>query len=163
MTSDAARKLRAQTRLRLDDYLPYRLSVAAHAVSQLIARAYEERFGISIAQWRILANLAELGASTPQRLGARVAMDKVAVSRAAQDLQQRGLVERRRNPEDGRSHFLALTSQGEDLHGAIAPLALAFERSLLEGWSGDDTRRLHDQLARLQQTAQDLARGGVEP
>ena len=31
--------------LRLDDYLPYRLSVASNAVSGLIARAYQDRFG----------------------------------------------------------------------------------------------------------------------
>ena len=39
-----------RTPLRLDDYLPYRLSVAANAVSQLIARAYVERFGLTVPQ-----------------------------------------------------------------------------------------------------------------
>ena len=31
--------------LQLDEFLPYRLSLASNAVSQVIAQAYEERFG----------------------------------------------------------------------------------------------------------------------
>ena len=49
----------ADQRLRLRDYLPYRLSVAANAVSQLIARAYKEQFGLTVPQWRLLAVLAD--------------------------------------------------------------------------------------------------------
>ena len=45
--------------LQLDAYLPYRLSVASNAVSRLIARAYEGRFGLSVPEWRLLAVLAE--------------------------------------------------------------------------------------------------------
>ena len=49
----------SRSRLRLQDYLPYRLSVAANAVSRLIARAYESQFGLRNAQWRLLAVLAD--------------------------------------------------------------------------------------------------------
>jgi DNA-binding MarR family transcriptional regulator len=162
MTSDAPRPAAPDTRLSLDAYLPYRLSVAANAVSQLIAHAYEGRFGVNIPQWRIIANLADLGPSTPQRLGERVAMDKVTVSRAARDLLKRGMVARHANPEDGRSHFLVLTARGEDLYAAITPFALSFERALLEGWPDGEIQRLHQQLERLQRTASDLATGALE-
>ena len=68
--------------LRLDGYLPYRLSVASNAVSRLIARAYEDRFGLTIPQWRLIAVLAEDGPLTQQAIGSRTVMDKVTVSRA---------------------------------------------------------------------------------
>ena len=45
--------------LILDEYMPYRLSIASNAVSKLIARAYEDRFGLTIPQWRLMAVLAE--------------------------------------------------------------------------------------------------------
>lgn len=80
--------------LRLQDYLPYRLSVAANAVSRLIARAYEARFGLKIAQWRLIAVLADEGPLTQQSLCGRTLMDKVRVMRAAQGLVRRGLVRR---------------------------------------------------------------------
>ena len=54
----------SETGLRLDGYLPYRLSVASNAVSGLIARAYEDRFGLTIPQWRLVCVLAEDGPST---------------------------------------------------------------------------------------------------
>ena len=73
-------KLPAPSAIRLDDYLPYRLSVAANEVSRLVARAYEDRFSITVPQWRILANLAEHGPSTPLEIGRYTVMDKVTVS-----------------------------------------------------------------------------------
>jgi DNA-binding MarR family transcriptional regulator len=146
-----------QPALRLDDYLPYRLSVAANEVSRLVARAYEERFGITSPQWRILANLAEHGPSTPLEIGRYTVMDKVTVSRAAQGLLQRGLLERRANGADGRSHILALSAEGVALHEEVAPLAAEFERALLDQWSPEEVERLHAQLRRLQDTAARLA------
>jgi DNA-binding MarR family transcriptional regulator len=79
-------------RLRLQEFLPYRLSVAANAVSRLIARAYEHQFGIKNPQWRLLAVLSDEGPLTPQTLCGRTVMDKVTVMRAAQGLLRRRLV-----------------------------------------------------------------------
>src|SRR5690349_16634908 len=98
--------------LRLQDYLPYRLSVAANAVSSMIARAYEDRFGLTIPQWRLVAVLADEGPLTPQAICGRTVMDKVPVGRAAQGLLKRRLVRRIPNPTDRRSHLLSLTPAG---------------------------------------------------
>ena len=146
-----------RTALRLDDYLPYRLSLAAAEVSRLVARAYEDRFGVTIPQWRIIANLAEHGPTTPQRLGRLAAMDKVTVSRAGQGLLERGLARRIENGKDRRSHILTLTDEGVTLYNTIAPLALAFERALIDDWSAEDIERLHSQLKTLQHKATVLA------
>ena len=94
------------TALRLDGYLPYRLSVASNAVSRLIARAYEDRFGLTIPQWRLVAVLGEHGPLTQQAIGMRTVMDKVTVSRATQGLVKRRLVQRAPHDADGRSHSL---------------------------------------------------------
>lgn len=144
--------------LRLDAYLPYRLSVAANEVSRLVARAYEDRFGLTIPQWRILANLAERGSLTPLEVGHCTVMDKVTVSRAAAGLVERRLLERRANGKDGRSHILALTPEGASLYDEVAPLALAFEAALLDTWAPEVVEQLHAQLVRLQETAAQLSK-----
>jgi DNA-binding MarR family transcriptional regulator len=95
--------------LRLDAYLPYRLSVASNAVSGLIARAYQDRFGLTIPQWRLICVLAEHGGMTQAQIVGRTVMDKVTVSRAAQGLLQRRLVDRADHHADGRSHVLNLS------------------------------------------------------
>jgi DNA-binding MarR family transcriptional regulator len=145
------------SRLQLDSYLPYRLSVASNAVSGLIARAYEDRFGLTVPQWRLICVLAEDGGLTQVQIVARTVMDKVTVSRAAQGLVKRRLVGRSQNKSDGRSHVLALTGEGRSLYGEIAPLALAYEAALISGLSPEDVMLLKRLLGRLQATAGQLA------
>lgn len=142
--------------LVLDDYLPFRLSVASNGVSRLIARAYEDRFGLSIPQWRLMAVLAE-GAMTPQAIVSRTAMDKVTVSRAAAGLVSRRLVEKVASPTDGRSHTLGLTEAGRRLHGEIAPLALAYEAAVLAGLAPAEVAQLKRLLLRLEAAAARLS------
>jgi DNA-binding MarR family transcriptional regulator len=149
--------------LRLDSYLPYRLSVASNAVSGLIARAYQDRFGLSIPQWRLICVLAEDGAMTQGQIVTRTFMDKVTVSRAAQGLQQRHLVGRSEHHADGRSHVLALTIEGRRLYSEIAPLALAYEAALIAGLSPDEVMLLRRLLTRLQSAATVLAGEGAPP
>lgn len=139
--------------LELDDYLPYRLSVAANEVSRLISRAYQQRFGLSIPQWRLTALLAETPGATPQALAARTAMDKVAVSRAAGELVAAGLARRRPHAHDRRSHVLDLTPAGLDLYAAVAPAARALEAELLSDWRGDEIAEMKARLQRLEQAA----------
>jgi DNA-binding MarR family transcriptional regulator len=148
----------SRKKLRLDDYLPYRLSVAASAVSRLIARAYEDRFGLTIPQWRLLAVLADEGALTPQTLCMRSAMDKVTVMRAAQGLLRRKLINRLPNHNDGRSHRLVLTATGERMYSEVAPLALQYEATLLKGFDRAEIRKLEQSLRTLQGIAVALSK-----
>lgn len=143
--------------LKLDSYLPYRLSVASNAVSGLIARAYEDRFGLTVPQWRLLCVLAEDGRLSQVQIVARTVMDKVTVSRAAHGLAKRRLVTRSQNKADARSHVLTLTPEGRGLHAEIAPLALAYEAALIAGLAPEEVTLLKRLLGRLQSAAGQLA------
>jgi DNA-binding MarR family transcriptional regulator len=140
--------------LRLQDYLPYRLSVAANAVSRLVARTYERRFGLKIPQWRLIAVLADEGPLTQQLLCGRTVMDKVTVMRAAQGLVRRRFVQRLPNRADRRSHRLALTRSGRRVYRDIVPLALEHEARLLHGLTPREIAQLDRLLRRLERTAQ---------
>jgi DNA-binding MarR family transcriptional regulator len=147
--------------LRLDSYLPYRLSVASNAVSSLIARAYQDRFGLTIPQWRLITVLAEEGGTTQGQIVTRTFMDKVTVSRAAQGLASRRLIDRSDHHADGRSHVLALTAEGRRLYAEIAPLALAYEAALIAGLTPDEASMMRRLLLRLQSAATALADEGA--
>jgi DNA-binding MarR family transcriptional regulator len=149
-------------RLRLDEFLPYRLSITSNAVSKAIAHAYDKRFGLAIPEWRILAVLNEIDSGTQQDLVARTLMDKVAVSRAAQSLVKRGLVKRRPDSDDGRAHRLTLSAAGAALYSRIAPVALEYERRLLEHFRKDQIAGLNDMLALLANAAGILAEKDVD-
>jgi DNA-binding MarR family transcriptional regulator len=145
----------------LAGFLPYQLSVASNAVSGLIAERYRKRFGLKIAEWRVMAVLGDagegLGSMTQRGLTAATLMDKVAVNRAVKVLEDRGLIARVPNPVDGRSHLLALTWEGRAIHAEVMPLARATERELLEGLAADEEALLRRLLASLRARAGRLA------
>ena len=145
-------------RLRLDLFLPYQLSVTSNAVSRAVASAYQARFGLKIAEWRVLAVLAEADGLTPGELGQRTEMDKMTVSRATAALGERGLVRREGRGDDRRSHRLALTPAGTALHAEVAPLALAMEAQLLDGMGVAELAALRATLARLKTATARLTR-----
>lgn len=140
--------------LHLDDYLPFRLAVAADAVSGLIARAYRDRFGLAIPEWRILCCLAEAPGAAAADILALTAMQSAAVDEAIGAMVRRGLAA----PAAGQG--LRLTREGERLHAAIAPLALAYEAALSAGLSPREMVYLKRLLARLQTAAGALAGAG---
>jgi DNA-binding MarR family transcriptional regulator len=146
------------TALKLDQFLPYRLSIASNAVSDAVATAYRTLFGLRIPEWRLVAVLAEGGAMSQQALCGRTRMDKVTVSRAAIALVDRGLVERASNPEDQRSHLLTLSKQGWALYEQIAPQAIELERRIFAGFSQAERDQLGTMLERLEAAAGALDR-----
>ncbi len=139
--------------LRLDAFLPYRLSVASNAVSARISASYRKRFGLKVPEWRLIAILAEGNEMTSQALGSAARIDKISVSRAAAALIARGLIVARDNPGDGRSHLLALTCRGRSLYTEIAPLALAMEAELLANFSAEERAQLDALLKRIETAA----------
>ncbi|WP_313804242.1 MarR family winged helix-turn-helix transcriptional regulator [Sphingobium sp.] len=139
----------AKKMLRLDDFLPYRLSFTTALLSEGIAQNYEASFGITIPEWRIIAWIAEKGSITQQQICAQTRMDKMTVSRAAIALTDRALLHRLPNPEDGRSHLLALTAEGQQLHAAIAPRALELERRIFSHFSEAEIDAFRSMLRRI--------------
>ncbi|MGC4250251.1 MAG: MarR family transcriptional regulator [Sphingobium sp.] len=149
--------------LRLDQFLPYRLSVAANRVSNAIAGAYQRLFGLSVPEWRLIAVLAESEGATQNEIGQKTVMDKVTVSRAAHALAQRGLIVRSPNPRDGRSLRLFLSGEGHDLYCQIAPKALELEEHVFSSLSEDDLARFRDILDHVARKAGELAEAGDQP
>ncbi|MEP7005555.1 MAG: MarR family winged helix-turn-helix transcriptional regulator [Sphingomonas bacterium] len=144
--------------LKLDQFLPYRLSIASNRVSSAIATAYQALFGLRIPEWRLIAVIAESDGLTQQALGAATRMDKVTVSRAAIALVDRGLVERRPNPDDQRSHLLSLTAAGQTLYESVAPKALELEAKVFAGFSATEIATFRAMLERLEASAAPLDR-----
>ncbi|MBZ0223061.1 MAG: MarR family transcriptional regulator [Dokdonella sp.] len=139
--------------LDFDAFLPYRLSVLANTVSQDISSEYEERFGLSVTQWRVMAILGRHPDLTARDVARRTAMDKVAVSRAVAGLEQRELLARTISRHDRREAHLRLTRSGRSIHDQIVPLALKHERRLLERLTAEEQRWLAQVLDRLQPSA----------
>jgi DNA-binding MarR family transcriptional regulator len=67
------------------------------------------------------------------------------------ELENRGYVERRRNPEDRRLHALHLTESGEQLMQQLSELFRQHDRTITAGLNSEQRAMLNDLLATLAQ------------
>ena len=139
----------SQSPQRLADFLPYQLSVTSNAVSSLIAERYRARFGLKITEWRVMAVLGDASAATQRELTEATLMDKVAVNRACKVLEDRGLVARRPNTTDGRSHLLELTAEGKAIHSEVMPLAREIEQEIFSTLDPQESEQFRELLKRV--------------
>ncbi len=121
----------------LASFLPYRLAVASGQVSRAFAARYRDEFGLSIAEWRVLAHLSQAEAVSVRDVHLRVDMEKSKVSRAASRLQAAGLVTKVSSDTDRRLVALSLTEEGHVLMARLIPVALEFQADVLRKF-GDD-------------------------
>jgi DNA-binding MarR family transcriptional regulator len=149
----------AEPPLVLRDFLPYRISVVAEAVSTLFATRYEERFGVSIPEWRVMAVVGEGGQQTTQQVIARTGMDRVRVSRAVIRLADKGLLDRSPQPNDARAQRLALSRRGRAIYDQIVPLARGMQADLADALTEAERAQLDRILTKLAGRAAEM-RGG---
>ena len=144
--------------LILEQFLPYRLAILSHAVSTSIARAYDQRFNLTIPEWRVIAILGRFPGLSAAEVAERTMLDKVAVSRAVSKLIKNGRVDREFADADRRRSILNLSVEGQKVHDEIAPLALGIEDDLLEGLSEQQIGTLNEIIERLLEQARGMGR-----
>jgi DNA-binding MarR family transcriptional regulator len=147
----------AGDRLHLERFIPYRLSVLTNIVSMSISQAYAREFALSIPEWRVIAVLARFPNVSAIEVAERSAMDKVAVSRAVQRLLSSGRLLRGYDKGDRRRSILRLSAAGRAVYTRVAPVALNYEKQLLDALSASDRRALDRLIGRLVERARELS------
>lgn len=135
--------------LQLEHFLPYRLSILSNTISQDIAREYQQRFFLSMTEWRVMAILARFPDSSAREVAEHGALDKVAVSRAVARLVAAGHVSRDTHDDDRRRSVLSLTAAGWKIHDVVAPLAREHEREVVAKLTADELATLTRILDKL--------------
>lgn len=141
----------------LDHFVPYRLSVLANVVSATIAETCRRRFDLSIPEWRVIAVLSRHPGLSAAQVAALTGMDAVAVSRAVARLLRAGRLSRSVSANDRRRSVLAVSTTGAAVYREVAPLALAYERELLETLDGVQRVNFERALDALTERAHGLA------
>jgi len=135
--------------VELDGFFPYRLAIAADAFSRSLVNVYGRRYGLSREEWRLLFLLADVEKMTSLELGQRTTLDKVQVSRAAQRLEDKGLISRAIAARDRRLRLYTCTPTGKALFAEILPQVEAQASDILRAMSADDRGALEQGLAAL--------------
>ena len=142
----------------LERFLPYRIAALGNVIGSAIATAYEDRFGISIPEWRVIAVLTRYPGLSARDVAERTRMDAVAVSRAVGKLLKAGRIRRTIASDDRRRSVLHVSAAGAVVYREVAPLALEYERILLDALAPQERATLDHLLRVLMSRADALAR-----
>ena len=125
----------------LETHLGYWLRYVSNHVSQAFARKVEAR-GVTVAEWVVLRELYDADDALPARIAERIGMTRGAITRLADRLLAKALIERRDNPQDGRSQLLRLSETGRALVPELARLADRNDAEFFDHLTPDDRARL---------------------
>ena len=150
-----------------DNKVPPQAHRVAFLLTQLGTRMHDrfaERLrplGLHPRHYGMLGHLATADGSSQQALADALGIHRSAMVALVDDLEQRGLAERRRDPADRRAYTLHLTAEGRTRLAELHAIAEDEEEALLAPLDADERREL---VARLQglAAAQGLA-PGVHP
>jgi MarR family transcriptional regulator, lower aerobic nicotinate degradation pathway regulator len=106
----------------LTAHLGYWLRHVSNYVSQAFARKLAAK-DVTVAEWALMRVLHDREPTSPSQLANDMGMTRGAITKLADRLLAKGLIDREASPDDGRSHTLRLTAQGADLVPELAVLA----------------------------------------
>jgi DNA-binding MarR family transcriptional regulator len=142
-----------KARLDLFKFVPFRLNRLAAEVSAALAVEYQERYGLDIPAWRVLATLGfRNDACSAQFISQCTRTHKSTISRAVTALQHDGLIERVENEADRREFRLQLTRKGRALYEELFPLLLRREDEILSCLSAQERKQLSALLGKIEQS-----------
>lgn len=147
--------------LRLEKFLPYRLSVLSNRVSNAIAGAYGAKFGLTLPAWRVMAILGRYPGLSAAELVEQTAMDKVAISRAVSALLKSEYLERKEDQVDRRRQMLYLSESGKVVYNRIVPLAKRYENDLMASLTEEERVQLDAILEKLMSRALEWGMHGL--
>lgn len=79
-------------------------------------------YGITPEQWGIISILNSQKGTTQKELSQEIDKDHSTVVRMIHSMEKKGLVKKKFNERDKRSHYLFLTEKGEEIKNTILPL-----------------------------------------
>lgn len=125
------------------------VTFAGNRLTREATRAYQAEFDIGVMDWRMLVMLTRAPGCTVGQAARLTGIDKAAVSRSLQRLEQAGLALAAVLGDDERRKSWQLTETGHALHARLLPRALERQRDLLKGFSSQEVQEFTGYLQRF--------------
>jgi len=147
------------TEVRTAPRLPAELVASATFLLKRLGFAAKERslasyeeIGLHPYHHAILLVVDEGSSETQGAIADTLGYDRGQLVGLLDELEERGLVERRRDPEDRRRHIVRLTPEGKQTLRKVRALARQIEDDFLAPLSDKERAQLHTLLLRLAET-----------
>lgn len=124
------------------------------ATARLVREAFDLRLApleLNLTQASLLGYVVEFGATTQTRLADRLGIGRAAIGSVVDRLQERGLVERRPDPDDRRVWLVEITERGRQLVGRVDEVDRDLRAELRFGIGREERQALAWVMTRLQE------------
>ena len=129
-----------------NDHLPYRLLLLARMIDRETQKTLNDSFGLTLAEWRLLAIATSIGPCTASEIGQAGEIDRAEISRALRKLEPAGLIKRKQAPDHGKRLIITPTAKGQKLADKVKAERRRFFESIMSGLSREERSELDRQL-----------------
>ncbi|TBL75285.1 MarR family winged helix-turn-helix transcriptional regulator [Paenibacillus thalictri] len=134
--------------MSIDNSLGFILNHAGRKLTQMLTLRYQP-YDMTTEQWSVLNRLDEQDGITQKELAIRSEKDQTNVTRILDQLERKGLAERRPNVSDRRSFLTYITDKGRSLIGVLTPIEKEVVEAVLDGLSEEQRIALRDMLVHV--------------
>jgi len=117
------------------------IDYALRATWQAVSKMYNEEaknYGLTMAIGFTLLSIDPKGGTPSTTLGPKMGMEATSLSRILKSIEERGYIERKRNPKDGRGVLIFLTPLGLEKREESKEVVLRFNEVVKEHTSQED-------------------------
>jgi DNA-binding MarR family transcriptional regulator len=132
----------AKTPIRLDRFLPYRLSLLAGHLALPNADLQTEDHRLSVQEWKVMAIIADSEPVTPVEIRRHGTQDKSTISWAIKRMVDQGLLVKRPAPADGRTFEVLMSDAGWRFYRTVAPKARQRARDIFKALDAAELKEL---------------------
>ena len=116
------------------------------ATWQAVAKSYNEEatnYGATMAVAFTLLNIDKEGTASTA-LGPKMGMEATSLSRTLKNMEEKGLIIRKKNPKDGRSVLIFLTDYGIEMRNISKEKVYSFNETINKNISPEKIANFHE-------------------
>src|SRR5918999_1958199 len=133
----------------IKDFLTFRINILYRLLDRQLKKMLADHHHLSIAEWRVLGQLATNSPTTVRAIAATTYMAKSQISRAAASLVRSGHAVRGKDVDDDRSAVFAITKDGLRKYKTVMRMNRERQRRLLAQLEPVERRIVFEAISRL--------------
>jgi len=135
------------------------LGFIANRLVRVFQKAFDKKlegYGLTSAQFCVLAKLLEEEGITQTELAHRLYIESPTLVRTLDKMEEANIIERRRDPSDRRAYHIHLKPKGRKMRDFVDEIGFAVHKEATKGLTKDEIENLRKSLFKIWQNLENL-------